>query len=366
MVFKKVIYILLLITSLQTLGQTEIINIGGTTAVRLTSTLPESLTSERCLVIISMPPVVKNGISTRDDWQKLTEKTHKIFRKIGIDAIAYVYLDDLNAGPEVNYAYLSSFQQRAVKNLILLEQQGTYPKEQYRMLVTSYEPASYIAAGQDAWQDKDAQLENLMYRLGKQVLRQGIERSNFLIPEKPDYMNSLSIFSGSRLENYPSRIKSNKLAVVAFQKVTVDPDALNVADLKAIESYNKSIDLKNEELKAIFESYPYKFDVVEASNDEELFDMGYQYALLPMTSTAKSIRDLLEYKSQEGETFYTTSYKNGDQSDQKNLPVNANVTKYYIKQTVVKDIHVGKVWDADTDWQTSLQNFLFYLTTDLK
>lgn len=341
-------------------AQSEIVNLGGAAFLSLGSELPKSLTSERSLVVIDIPTQTKEGFEVRGKWQELAKKAHVMLKRIGIDAIAYVYQGDLNAGPEVSQAYLSLFEKRNVKNLIMIKCEGEYPNELFSLIVTSYFPNSYVQNGQIAWQVKHPQFDQLMVRLGKQVLRQEIERSNFLIPDEPDFVTDLVVFTGNRLENYPSRLRSNKLAVVAFQRVSTNDVSGSAESMAAITAYNKKIDQMNAELEIIMEKYPFKYDIVTESNEDALYDAGYQYSLVPLTSTGSAIKKLLNYPVLRSETHYMTSgFDEEKKVSLKKIPIGAIVTKYYIKQTIVKDVHTGKVWDADVSWQKALENFLF-------
>lgn len=345
----------------QAYTQPEMVNVGGASIINISNQLPENLTSERSVVILDIPTQMKDGFVIRGDWKKLAANAHKTFRKIGVDPIAYVYLDDLNAGPEVNSAYLSLFQKRNVKNLIIINQVGQFPEETYTMVITGFSAENYIKNGQNGWKESDPELNQVMVRLGRQVLRQKIERSNLLIPELPEYLQDLVIFEGTRLENYPSRLKSLKLAVVAFQKVPAD----NVEDAELaskIAAYNQQVEEKNKRLDAIMAAYPFKYDIVTETNEDALYKAGYQYALMPLSSTGHSVKKVLNYPTTTTETHYmTNTFDVQSRPALKRIPISANVTKYYIKQTIVKDIHPGKVWDADVSWEQGLENFIYNL-----
>lgn len=361
MLIRRILFVLLIVCALDGYSQSEVVNIGGITTVNLTNKVPDLLTSERSIVIINQPAILKSGFDIRADWKKLADKTHKVFRKIGIDPIAYVYQDDINAGPEVYNAYKNIFNSRSVKNIVLVQQVGEYPRESFKILVTEYAPETFVKKDQAAWQESGRDLEEVMVKLGRQVLRQDIARSNFLIPELPDYLGDLQIFTGTRYETYPSRVRSVKLAVVAFQKVKTE-DSSNAS----IEEYNRMIDAKNEKLVSILAKYPYQYELVSESDEDKLYKAGFQYALLPISSSARSVRELLQYPTTANETQYMTNVNRDGKNELLRIPTNANVTKYYIKQTVVKDIHLGKIWDADTSWEKALDNFLFNLMKSLE
>lgn len=366
---KQVFFSLIFIYSLITPAfsqRGELVKIGELQYVNLADKLSEDLTSTRSAVVISVSPDSGRYI-TRGKWTELAKATHKNFRKIGIDAILYVNQDDLNAGPEVKQAYQKIFTQRNVRNLIHVDENKKGYNSSYSLLVTPFHPEGFVENGQNAWQEGSAELDQVFLRLGRQILRQDMERSNFLIPEHPEYLTDIKIFQGTRLENFPSRLKSLPLAVVAFQKASTE----NISDaevLKKIEKYNLQISRKNEELAEIMKGYPFKYEIVEESNEDALYQRGFQYALMPMSSSASSIKKILNFQTIRSETVYISSVMDATDSVKllKRMPVQANVTKYYIKQTIVKDVHTGDVWDADVTWQKALTNFIFHLKAAFK
>ena len=338
----------------------ELVNIGEPRVVELSDQVPETLTNGRSVVIIEIPDESVSGYSIRGDWKKLALEAHKTFRKIGVDAISYVYRDDLFAGPEVTHAYLKLLSRRGVRNVIYLKHDPSR-NQRYTMICAPFDDDRLLKNKSIAWKQSHDELETIMLRMGRQVLRQELERSNFLITEKPEYLDDLVIFDGNRLENFPSRVKSLKLAVTKFQKV--ETDGITHENLLAsIEKYNRSVDQKNEELASIMGDYPFDYELVDMVDDKEIYAAGYQYALMSISSTGLSIKRMLNYPSAANETHIMTStYDGANKADLRRIPANANMTKYYIKQTIMNDIHSGYDWDADVSWQQGLKNFLFNL-----
>ena len=338
----------------------ELVNIGEPRVVELSDQLPSTLTNGRSIVIIEVKDDRVSGFSTRGDWKKLALEAHKTFRKIGVDAISYVYRDDLFAGPEVTHAYLKLLSKRAVKNVIYLQHDPS-SNQSYTLICAPFDPDQLLKNQSTTWKQSHSELETIMLRMGRQVLRQELERSNFLITENPEYLDDLVIFDGNRLENFPSRIKSLKLAVTKFQKVNTDGIS-NENLLAAIEQYNQSIEQKNKELASIMGAYPFDYELVDMVDDKEIYAAGFQYALMSISSTGLSIKRMLNYPSASSEThIMTATYDTSNKADLKRIPAKANMTKYYIKQTIMNDIHSGNDWDADVTWQQGLKNFLYNL-----
>ncbi len=360
--------IALLIGCFHLQAQTKLLDLGGPKFLNVLDELPEDLTSQRSLVIISIPVEKESGYNVRGDWQKLALKSHQFLRQIGVDPIGFVYQDDLNAGPEVKNSFLEVMRKRQVRNLVLITQSGSLVNQEFSVLVTPFSEAEkgYLSSGQNAWYQSHRQLEQIMINLGRQVLRQEMERSNFLIPEYPEFLSDLAVINGTRYENFPSRIQNYKIAVVAFQKLT--PSASMAADARSqVDYYNQKIDQKNALLREILKKYPFKYELVNEMDHAKLYKDGFQYVLLPLQSTGESIKRILRYPAATPETHQmSTTYQVNGEVNMKKIPAKANLTKFYIKQTVVYDVYVGDVWDADTSWELALNNFVLNIRKAFK
>lgn len=355
---KTILLLLCLAASLVAQAQYLVLEVGSPKYIAIREELPKTLTNERSLVIISVPTEKTGMYDQRGNWKKLAREVHGYFRQIGIDAIAYFYIDDLNAGPEVKSVYLSLFEKRNVKNIISVKLDDSG----YEIIVTAFDAKDYLKNGQPGWHTTSPDLETGMVRLGRQILRQEMEQSNYLIPEQPEYVQDLKIIKGTRYENFPSRLQSQKLAVVTFPKVPTD----HISDpelLRNVEAYNTQVDQKNALLEQIMENYPFKYEMVTYTDEEQLYKGGYQYALIPLSSSAQTLHNLLDYPKEKGVKHYVS---HGMDNAMNHMPVHANATKYYIKQTIVKDVHTGDEWDADVTWDLALRNFIYNLRVAFK
>jgi len=161
----------------------EVLIVGGKKELNNNETLPSTITSERSVVLIYKSLVQKNGFSFKGDWKEIVEKYQKGFRQIGVDAVYALHFADLNAGAEVSGAFSRVLEQRQIKNLIFikLDESGFVQ----RLIITKYnEKSDLIDNGQDCWATESAEIKTILLRLGRQVLRQEVVRSNFLIPDQ--------------------------------------------------------------------------------------------------------------------------------------------------------------------------------------
>ncbi|WP_258102985.1 hypothetical protein [Marinoscillum sp. MHG1-6] len=326
--------------------------------------VPEDLTSSRSVVIIDVPDQDVKGFKVRADWKKLARTAHGGLKQIGVDAILYLNRDDLKAGPEITLVYENVLMNRRVSNLILIQEVGEGYEKAYKLKI--FDKVQGIALYDPYYSITAPGMEELMLLLGRQVLRQGVSRSNLLILDQPEYLDNLSLFSGTRFVNVSSRLKSQTLAVILFDTITA-PSGLSEQDLVEIKNENVLIRQQNAELANIMQRYPLKYELVYFKGIEDLYRKGFQYVLLPVISTGKTIKKMLDYETSDAETMYVSETQHlNDKPVLKKIPVQAVQAKYYIKQTIVNDIHVGKRWDADVSWQQALNNFLDNIFFDLQ
>ncbi|MEQ8547831.1 MAG: hypothetical protein RIC03_07985 [Cyclobacteriaceae bacterium] len=345
--------LLFLSTSFADAQEKELLVVGGRKELTHSDQLPINITSERSVVIVYKPLLSKKGFSLKGDWKELVENYQKGFRQIGVDVVYALHYADLNGGPEVSGAFSEVLEKRQIKNLIFIKIDETGFIN--RLIITSYNgKADLIDNGQPCWVTESGEVKTVLLRLGRQVLRQEVDRSNFLIPEIPEYLDEFRLFSGTRYENYSSRLKSQKLAVIKF-------DGLPPTTLLGNKSYNEKLEELNNRLASMMERYPFEYELVNYQTDQELYDQGFQFSIMPLTNTNRNVKKMLNYNPSDQETEFVSMIPESENVKVKRIPSEAVVTKYYIKQTIVKDLHVGDNWDADVTWDKALENFLFHL-----
>ena len=338
------------------------INIIGHKFLTFSRKLPSDFLSTKVAVILSVPPDPKQP-SERGDWRKLAKTVHPHFRKMGIDAVAYYYSDDLNSGKDPRKYFLAEMDKRKVKNLILLSETNRVINgktiNQYVLVITTHAGKSELYRdGQNAWKMQASDLKSILVELGKDVYRDKQPKTNFMITDVPEFFTTTDIIRGKRIPTYSKDLKVDKLAVSLFQKLPIPENipegSLNEKIKQEIEAYNAQVDRDNERLKGIMATYPLKYEISDKYTDEDLYNAGFDYVLLRLHTTGATIKELLGFKIDKSETDYITVKSNGI----KRLSVNTPVHKYYVKHLYTKDIYVGGKWDADDSWEGALESFI--------
>ena len=275
--------------------------------------------------------------------------------------ILALYKPDLTPINGAHPSYVELVNRRRIKIIIFI----THTESGYEYMMAPYNGTSrFIEDGSDVFYLEEDELYGLLLNVGREVRRADQELYNFLIPEKPNYLQGLSIVENTLLKNYPGILRRSQLAVERFTAL----DSTNISDpgvLENIKTYNQGVAKKNAELEQIMTSYPYEYVLIDPMSDDELKRNRYQFLLRSIRSTAGIAKQMLDYEVLPAETgFVSVIPVMPDATRVKMIPRNAIVHKFYVRQNISKNVHVGE-WDADVTWQQALKNMIGNLTQEL-
>ena len=289
--------------------------------------LPESIVKDRSLVIMDLPLEKSDEFLLRGDWKEQSDEIQKMLRLVNVDVIGYLHNDDWEASKDVQLSYKLFFATRSVKHLIRIKQANRL-----------YNLSIHDAASQNLlWETEGGSIRQTVIRLGNEIKKRNFEIENFLPVDQAEVFVDIPFARTTAASNFPDRIRRFTVGIAQFDD-----------------------DRKNQQLRELLINYPFEYEIFEYKDDEDAFRQGYQYIILNLTTAGSTIHQLLNLnKSIIDETAFISTTK-GDSStvNFKTIPAEARVTKFYIKQTVNKEIYVGKNWDADTSWQKALDNFI--------
>ncbi len=290
------------------------------------SQLPLTLITERSLVVMEWPLESSGEFQLRGDWQKVTKQVQQNLGLMGVDAIGFVHGDDWTASAESQAIFRQFFETRQVKQLIRIGQaNGLY--------VLSIEP---WGGNTSPWRIEGGSLNQVLFRLGKAIKESGQVAENFLPADEPEIYVDVPFSKWTASVNYPDAIKRLKIGVA-----------------------KRASDADNRKLEQLMQRYPFAFELIDYTDDEDAFRRGYQFVLVSMSTTGESIKRLLNYKTVSGVTHYmSTVAADSTQTKIKAIPADAFVHKFYFRNTVNHEAFVGTDWDADVSWQQSLTNFI--------
>ncbi|WP_139280951.1 hypothetical protein [Reichenbachiella agariperforans] len=372
--FLRWVFCLLLLVIYNHSSQAQMVGAAAMDFKELTyrDNLPKYLLSRKSIVLLSTPRSEEDP-RIRSDWKELSRFVHKYFRQMKIDPVAYFYIDDVFSNVEANRIFTEQLAAREIKYVILVDQKRITgkpePTYQYKITVTPFDDENtFISQGQNAWKIEGQDLTKILVEMNKEIIREEMEMSNYLIPDFPEFFAQADIIQGRRIPSYAMDLKIETLVVPRFQKFIVqDSRAVDQAYLQRVAKFNQEIDRKNRKLEQILSSYsPLKYQLTDEVTALAIYNDGHQFALMRVDGTGEMIKKSLGFETQPKETDYITLKASAVGAEVYPLPVDAVVTKYYVQHVFTKDTYVGLKWDADLTWEESLQNFIFHMKDVLR
>ncbi|MDW3196942.1 MAG: hypothetical protein R8G66_31485 [Cytophagales bacterium] len=315
--------------------------------------IPSNLLSSRTGIILRTSDELD-----RKSWKKHGKTFHGAFLQMGIDPVIYLFEQDLFANKKVNEAYLKLIDNRDVENIIILSKSAG----KFEMIIASGFNSQNVFKRKAAWRAADIDTTPLLYKLGIVVKRSDIPATNFLVLSDPDYVEDISFFKGSHLATYPGVLRRQKLGVALMDSIRID-NKLPDDEKQELLAYNRKVKQFNVSLEKAFAQYPYQWEMFSFKDNDYALASGIQYVFQLVQTSGSGAKDLLNYPDHTKETqiiSVTPGLIPGDVR-LKRLPVETVVYKGYIYQARTDDVYVGKEWDADTDWQDAVRNFIFTL-----
>lgn len=302
---------------------------------------PKNLQSARSVVVLNVA----------EDRTEFARQIHEKLRIMSLDAILYIDYTDLSAGIDATGPIFDYLNKREVKYVITFSNNSD---GQYEMNITGM--GNFLKAGQQKSASfTSINIDDLLKYVANELIKAELTKTNFLIVETPEFLTDAKVINGRKFEVHARDIATLKLAVPKFQKVSQEVIDTST-DKDAIIKHNQQVDRWNAELANIMKGFPYEYELVDTSDDKELYRLGFQYALFNLNTKGITIKRMLDMPADESETDFISHVKN---KSLKRIGVEEVVTKYYIKQLYTNDIYTGDHWDADTTWQESLENYFF-------
>jgi len=322
------------------------------------NTLPKDLLSSKTLVVVSMLNDQERQL--RGDWKSIAVEAHRYINRLGIDAVQYIYIDDLNSGFDVKRSITNKMIQREIKNIFLLSKDTRQGIVRYTGVISPFNiRPTFVSANQLAWKSETGDLEILFRNLARAIDNADLVLENLLILDSPEYFRGSGITSGKRFETFNTDLRIDRIAVPVFEDIPVPANGPATL-IQMIENENKANLEKNSQLELIMSKYPYQFQIVPYDYDEKkLLSKGFQFVLMSVNTSGAEARQLLGYPFDNKVNELITMKKNElGELEIESHPVQQTVFKYYIKHINSGDIYLGEQWDADGTWAEALTNHL--------
>ena len=351
------------------------INVAGVRFLNFSNNLPDNLLTSKAVVLMQLPAQSATS-SIRKDWKPMAESAHDVFKQVGVDAVAYYFMDDVISGREPREAFAKDMKDREIEILIIISDVKLKIKnketERYVIFITAFNgETSLMDNGQAAWKTQNKDLDKGLDKLRKGASKQRLVNENLLIVDYPEIVRDLDVIKGRRAETYSNSLNIDKVAFTKFPTADI-PDQrpggmINNAIAKEGEASNAAAASKNRKLDQLLQSYPFGYTLTEAEADEQaLLNQGYSYVIYLLNTTGMGVRYMLDYEIEEGVSDFITVKQKGGKTTLRNIPTEAPIYKYYLKHLRTKDVYVGSRWDADESWEEALDNFISNIKKDFR
>jgi len=301
--------------------------------------LPDSFFDGKSVVIVSTDPGARPILT----WRALADSVHPYLVESGADPIGYFELEQVVLSEARQAAFASAFQQRGVKNIILVTRQKDKlsihagPFSGDGKLIPS--TALYGVSGSD-WKEAGSTLAEM----GKNKISKNLLVID--VAEFPQISSQETAQSEQKfLQRNPLNLEVFKLGI-PLKGSSAETGLMSYFryDLlgKSQEAILAEQNAQKSQIQAIFESqYPNQIEwLTEANTNQELIQNRVQFLLVKVEGRQADLMQSMGLEPIDGEAGGET------------------VVKYYIKLLVRDELYIGPEWDADPDWRKALTKFL--------
>ncbi|GMQ25259.1 hypothetical protein Aoki45_19410 [Algoriphagus sp. oki45] len=301
--------------------------------------LPESFFNGKSVVVVSTDPGSRPVLS----WKELADSVHVHLVEAGGDPIAYFELEQVVLSEARQADYARAFQQRQVKNVILVTRQK-------QMLSIHIGPFSgdgkiipttglYGVSGKD-WNEAGNQLAEVA---------KGTNSKNYLVLDVAEFPQISTQETAQSVQRFlprnPLNLEVFKLGI-PLEGSSAETGLMSYFryDLlgKSQEAILAEQAAQKNQIQSIFENlYPNQIEwLTEAKTNQELIRDRVQFLLVRVEGRQADLMESMGLEPLGGEEGAKT------------------VVKYYIKFLVRDELYIGPEWDADPDWKVALTQFL--------
>jgi len=300
--------------------------------------LPQSFFDGKSIVFISTDPGARPVMT----WAEVADSVHHSLVQAGADPVAYFELEKVALSEAVQADYAKSFQNRLVKNVILVTRQ----KNQMSIHVAPFSGDGKIIPTTALFGVSAADIGTVTSQFA--LIGQIQPSRNLLVLDVPEFLsiNSTETSSSQKF------LAANPLNLDVFKLgITIEGSSAETGLLSYFryDMYGKSQETILAEQAAqktgieqvLKQQYPYEIEwLTEAKTEQQLIRDRVQFLLVKVEGREA---DLMKSMGLEPKTDPSAS---------------RIVVKYYIKLLVRDELYIGPEWDADPDWRVALNNFL--------
>jgi hypothetical protein len=268
-------------------------------------------------------------------------EAQKYFQQSGIDAINYLDIDYVLAGPDPSRTFFNYFNTRVIKFIVLLQKKDN----EYQIIFSEYSGTKeFVNKNHPSWKQSHTSFVELLRTIYRFAISTQ-KKENFLINDVPEVGFDFRFFKDEPAQRFSPDVRPFKSAI---------PRWGNPEDDKELESLVK-------------EKFPVKCELVDPDlTDAELEEKGYRLVLRFVHTRGDAARAILGYDVTQTASSLATTYFVDGEAKVKTIPSKKMIYKFYFKNTEYGNIFLGNHWDADQTWQEAIRNHILGLRSELK
>lgn len=334
-------YKFLFITSLLTIAlvghaQTDIKNILENLKLNQALYPPEDILQTKSVVLFSVP---MDDDAT--EWQNTLDEMQQFFAEVGVDAVAYLPLNNYDVGMHTPQAFPEFIKTRGIENLIIFS--APHLKGPYFIAILPFNKQNTLYnPGTSAFARLASDPKTVWQELGSYFKTDQFRRTNLLVNENPE-MFYPTVAPGLIARSIPSQVAEFKIALKPYdaQRGQKEPVyRLHHSHIFAADSLQQVLMRQNQALEALAADTTNTMALVDrAATSAELRRAGFIYELQMVQGTEEEVSKWIPFPNRT---------KTGKQ----------RVYKFYLNDLRTNTIYVGKEWDASGDWFLALARFV--------
>lgn len=300
--------------------------------------LPQTFFDGKSVVFVSADP----GARPLMTWEEVADSVHNSLVKAGGDPVAYFELEKVALSEAVQTDYAKAFQQRQIKNVILITRQ----KNQMSIHVGPFSDNGQIIPSTALFGVTAEDIGAATSQFG--LIGENQPSQNLLVLDVPEFI-SVNTNEAASSQKF---LAQNPLNLDVFKLgITIEGSSAETGLLSYFryDMYGKSPEaILSEQAtqktgieQVLKQEYPYEVAwLTEAKSEQELIRDRVQFLLVKVEGREADLMKSMGLEPKTGES------------------ASRIVVKYYIKLLVRDELYIGPVWDADPNWKVALDNFL--------
>ena len=300
--------------------------------------LPQTFFDGKSVVFVSADPAARPIMT----WEEVADSVHHSLVMAGGDPVAYFELEKVALSEAVQTDYAKAFQQRLVKNIILITRQ----KNQMSIHVGAFSDNGQIISSTALFGVSAENIGAATSQFG--LIGENQPSQNLLVLDVPEFISVNTTESASSQKF----LAQNPLNLDVFKLgITIEGSSAETGLLSYFryDMYGKSPEAILAEQAAqksgieqvLKQEYPYQVAwLTEAKSEQELIRDKVQFLLVKVEGREADLMKSMGLEPKTGES------------------ASRIVVKYYIKLLVRDELYIGPEWDADPNWRLALDNFL--------